>query len=261
MKLQTVLSVLVILVIVLGVVACGGGDSDDTTSSDQPAAEQPAAEEPAAEEPAAEQPAAEEPAAEEPAEPAESDASAPALGDPQGALDGADSYSLLINAMGTETTFEVIRSKQQFHVVASVQGVDQEMFIMEDKLYVLSAGTCIAVDVGPQMSALEQLGDITMYTSGLAGEKFMGEEEVNGIKTNHFQTTSGGASVDIWVAQEGNYVVRLVTEAQGQKVEINVTNINALDSIELPEACASAIDMGTIEIPEGGEIPEVPSLP
>lgn len=50
-----------LVVLMLGLVACGG-----TTATEEPAAEEPAAEEPAAEEPAAEEPAAEEPAAEEP---------------------------------------------------------------------------------------------------------------------------------------------------------------------------------------------------
>jgi multiple sugar transport system substrate-binding protein len=51
---------LLLLVLALLVVACGGADEDE------PAAEEPAAEEPAAEEPAAEEPAAEEPVVEEP---------------------------------------------------------------------------------------------------------------------------------------------------------------------------------------------------
>jgi multiple sugar transport system substrate-binding protein len=57
------IALVMVLLLALTLVACGGG-----TAVEQPPAEEPAAEEPAAEEPAAEEPVAEEPAAEEPAE-------------------------------------------------------------------------------------------------------------------------------------------------------------------------------------------------
>ncbi len=56
-----------LLIVMLFLAACGGGEEATEPVSEQPAAEEPAAEEPAAEEPAAEEPAAEEPAAEAPA--------------------------------------------------------------------------------------------------------------------------------------------------------------------------------------------------
>jgi sn-glycerol 3-phosphate transport system substrate-binding protein len=56
-----------LLVIMLFLAACGGGEVATEPVAEEPAAEEPAAEEPAAEEPAAEEPVAEEPAAEEPA--------------------------------------------------------------------------------------------------------------------------------------------------------------------------------------------------
>ncbi|MCB0154824.1 MAG: ABC transporter substrate-binding protein, partial [Anaerolineae bacterium] len=55
-----------LLVLMLLLAACSGGEAP-APAEEAPAAEEPAAEEPAAEEPAAEEPAAEEPAAEEPA--------------------------------------------------------------------------------------------------------------------------------------------------------------------------------------------------
>ncbi len=57
----------VLLVVMLFLAACGGGEEATEPVSEQPAVEEPAAEEPAVEEPAVEEPAAEEPAAEAPA--------------------------------------------------------------------------------------------------------------------------------------------------------------------------------------------------
>lgn len=54
---------LIVMILALGLmVACGGGAGETTEPTSEPAAEEPAAEEPVAEEPAAEEPAAEEPA-------------------------------------------------------------------------------------------------------------------------------------------------------------------------------------------------------
>lgn len=64
MKSKYVLGLLVLL-LALVLVACGGNANEPENVAEEPAAEAPAAEEPAAEEPAAEEPAAEEPAAEE----------------------------------------------------------------------------------------------------------------------------------------------------------------------------------------------------
>ncbi|MCP4423548.1 MAG: peptide ABC transporter substrate-binding protein [Chloroflexi bacterium] len=67
MKNKSYLLLLLMLVLGMALVACGGGAAEEP-AAEEPAAEEPAAEEPAAEEPAAEEPAAEEPAAEEPTE-------------------------------------------------------------------------------------------------------------------------------------------------------------------------------------------------
>lgn len=69
MKRMRIIWLLMIAVLLVGLVACGGGAApvEEEPAADEPAAEEPA-EEPAAEEPAAEEPAAEEPAEEEMAE-------------------------------------------------------------------------------------------------------------------------------------------------------------------------------------------------
>ncbi len=189
------------------------------------------------------------------AEPADSDAAAPGaaapgeFGDPASALDSAESYSLHINAAGMETTFEFIKSKNQYHIINGAEGMTQEMYVIEDKLYTLTGGMCVGVDAGDQLSGLEQLGDISAYTAGMTGDELVGAEEVNGVKADHFRSASEGATVDTWVAQEGNYLVRMTMDNQGQKVEINVTNINALSAFELPESCNSSLGIGGVEIP------------
>ncbi len=179
-----------------------------------------------------------------------SDSTAPGeFGNPAGALDSADSYSLQINASGMETTFEFIKSKNQYHIISGVEGATQEMYVIEDKLYTLTGGMCVAVDAGDQLAGLEQMGDISGYTAGMTGEELVGAEEVNGVKADHFRSGTEGATVDTWVAQEGNYLVRMTMDNQGQKVEINVNNINTLSAFELPESCNSTTGIGGIEIP------------
>ncbi|MFQ5401522.1 MAG: transporter substrate-binding domain-containing protein, partial [Anaerolineae bacterium] len=68
MKNRRQFTLILVLLIALLLVACGGSTTTQEPATQEPAAEQPAAEEPAAQEQATEEPAAQEPAAEQPAE-------------------------------------------------------------------------------------------------------------------------------------------------------------------------------------------------
>ena len=94
---------------------------------------------------------------------------------------------------------------------------------------------------------------------------------VNGVKTDHYVVDQSGmdagvfsaASGDIWVAQDGNFVVKYTGTATG-KVELlgsdanstvtwnyQLEEINTLSSIELPPECVAQKPADDIPVPAG----------
>jgi len=97
---------------------------------------------------------------------------------------------------------------------------------------------------------------------GISGAKLVGTETVNGIKAKHYTFNekalgplfqAARAKGDIWVAVEGNYIVKYVLEAEGGESlfgkgeqgkltwEYQVTDINQPITIEPPEECLQAL--------------------
>jgi hypothetical protein len=98
-------------------------------------------------------------------------------------------------------------------------------------------------------------------------------EQVNGVSTNHYKVTSGyvfgilgSTSGEAWISPDGDYVVRYVGQAEvsetttllstavvnGQMTwEYNLTDINSLGEIPVPDACSQATSaLSDIPIPE-----------
>jgi hypothetical protein len=94
----------------------------------------------------------------------------------------------------------------------------------------------------------------------ISGAKYVGRETVNGINTKHYawKETSlpvfgfTSASGDVWVAIDGDYVVRYVSEASGTgtvfgaaeeegtiSFEYNLTDVNGSFAIEAPAECTA----------------------
>lgn len=102
-------------------------------------------------------------------------------------------------------------------------------------------------------------------------------EDINGIKADHYEIQDvsqafGTAELDsvevskadVWIAQDGGYVVKLDIEASGVDAEglegsfnmqLEVSDLNEVDEIVLPESCENATDMPGMPVPEG-EMPE-----
>jgi len=103
-------------------------------------------------------------------------------------------------------------------------------------------------------------------------------EEVNGIATDHYAIENIGeflqdtefsmdpsARADIWVAQEGGYLVRFITppttvsSASGEgtmAMELEMQDINQVDSIVLPDICENAEELNIPGMPDMEEVPE-----
>ena len=85
------------------------------------------------------------------------------------------------------------------------------MFIKNDTIYTVAASNRLGVGITPSdVESLAPRGNLSTFTTGLSDEMLVGEEEVNGIMANHYQVTSPNGSVDIWMSQQGDYVVRLI---------------------------------------------------
>lgn len=164
--------------------------------------------------------------------------------DPGGALATADSYALFINSPQGKVTFKIVKAKKEYQVISEAQGVTSEMYIKNDTLYTVAGGSCMGVGLKPgDVDSLAHMGDFTAFTTGLNDETLVGEEEVNGIKTNHYQVKGPGGSFDLWAAQAGGYLVRLAGQGPGGQVNIDVTEVNTLGEVTLPESCANAITL------------------
>lgn len=169
--------------------------------------------------------------------------------DPGGALAGADSYALAIDSAQGKITFKVVKSKKEYAVISQAQGVASEMYIKNDTLYTVASGSCVGVGLkSGDIDNLAHMGDFTAFTTGLGEETLVGEEEVNGVKTNHYQVKGSAGSFDIWTAQDGGYMVRLAGQGPAGQVQIDVTDVNAVGEITLPEACANAITLPGMDL-------------
>jgi hypothetical protein len=137
-----------------------------------------------------------------------------------------------------------------------------EFITIEDITYMITqegAGerTCISMT-----SDEEDLTDRSVFTpdmmAGVSNAKFVGRETVNGTKTKHYRWSEKNiallgftsAAGDVWVAIDGEYVVKYTTEATGKgtflgdelgegkiSIEYNLSEVNGRFVIEAPEDC------------------------
>jgi hypothetical protein len=89
-------------------------------------------------------------------------------------------------------------------------------------------------------------------------ESLVGDEEMNIEEFNVQQA-------DVWVAQDGGYLVRMNIDATGTDtqgtegsfmMQYELQDVNNVDEITLPEACANATEMPGME-----GVPDVPETP
>jgi len=134
-----------------------------------------------------------------------------------------------------------------------------------DQVYMVLPGMGCVAGSGDEMGATtDQFSDI-FDTEDLLGEiedaEFVGEETVNDIDVDHYRfdetqvqdpdSNMREVDGDVYIAQDGNYVVRMVVNGVGTMdlfgegaeeegtihVEYNVTDVGAQFEIEVPEGC------------------------
>lgn len=149
----------------------------------------------------------------------------------------------------------------------------QEVSIVQtgDQVYSLTPGVpCVAVSsdqFGDLSGSFAQLANPDTFLGSLQGAELAGSEEVNGVEALHytfdessvtqasgqFETLNG----DIYIAKEGNYVVRLVMEGTAQmpgatglqngtlRLTLDVLDVNQSFEITPPEGCEDALNIDT----------------
>ncbi|MEM8532330.1 MAG: hypothetical protein AAGF95_15910 [Chloroflexota bacterium] len=123
----------------------------------------------------------------------------------------------------------------------------------------------------------DTLGNDTMlqpddFTEGVEEANLVGRGEVvNGVDTDHYEFDQadlsfglfGSAKGEVWVAQDGGYMVRYLGEASGGNGlfgsgdvegtvtwEYNLEDINAIEAIELPPECVGQGPADDIPVPD-----------
>lgn len=123
-------------------------------------------------------------------------------------------------------------------------------------------------DQGPVLDAFKPEAII----GGIENARLVGRgETVNGVKTDHYAVSEGGiglvgassAKGDAWIASEGGYLVKYQGTATGKGMFLgpdaegsftwayDLTEVDQLEAIELPEVCAAQQPSGDIPIPDG----------
>lgn len=199
----------------------------------------------------------------------------PFLENPTSGLENLKSYRTTMNIrftgkdpQGQEflTTIETVEEK------SADQGVGHFLFLssgqpnlptaleyyqVQGSSYLLSSAmgsnpTCLRAD----NSVLEQGSGLALlpqqaFRNIENAEMVAQGEMINNVATNHYRAASGDANEqsEIWVAQEGGYIVRFTGYVEGQIQlssasgtgligwEYNLTDINQLSQIAIPEQC------------------------
>jgi hypothetical protein len=158
-----------------------------------------------------------------------------------------------------------------------------EMYVVDGKSYIL--GNIPGSDSPQCMLFPGQEQPLPMdprdLVEGLEGANLIEEgETVNGVVSDHYSIDQEGAafgeletveeaSGDIWIAQDGGYLVKMDAEVVGTdqsgvegtfNLQYDLTNVNSVGAIELPEACENAIDPSTI-LPDMENMPDMEDMP
>ncbi len=156
-------------------------------------------------------------------------------------LEGVDSYKVDISTGGSSQYLATVVTKPVLS--RDVTLADGTRFVVigdeawsgtGDKLTPVEPGIATAM-LGAFDPALLIGGFSKLGAAGGMADK--GTEEKNGVQAHHFQIDSSspifalaslppGASIDIWVAADGGYLVSMAVVGAGSDFTINVTDVN-----------------------------------
>jgi hypothetical protein len=267
--LHRILTISIILILVLS--ACGGGGEEDQTAAETVPTTQ-ATTEPTPT-PRPEQPT--ETATVAPAEePTDESGGGEALADllnldslstnPEGLNQGSlSSYRLRVqwtvepkpdsDATASDSTIEIAHTRDPLAEQTTVldeAGVASGMIRIGDKLWFQSGEQWIEVSSDDMASSMDDMFfNLDSAAAGLTGDaRLVGQEEVNGVAARHYTfdeslmgTVLGAyekVKGDVWVAEEGDYVVKYAFTAEDEKANYRwiweVYDVNAPFTIEPP---------------------------
>jgi hypothetical protein len=264
---------LAVIVLAMALLACGIGGGSAEPTGEGAATQAPGAEA------ATSAPGAE---AATPVPAAEEDLSLPSVTE---GLAGLNSYksAFILKFVGKdaqgqpvdgslETREEYTRepNAQRISVTSSGLSGDQtsaagtfEMITIGDMTYLVTQDAdgkteCISMSASEGAQPQQGLFSPDML-GGVSDAKYVGKDTVNGVATKHYRWQEGGLAGlgftsgkgDVWVAEDGSYVVKYTGEATGKgmlfgsteeegtiTVEYNLTEVNGSFQIEPPADCA-----------------------
>ncbi|HZK61290.1 MAG TPA: hypothetical protein VFC41_04385 [Anaerovoracaceae bacterium] len=125
--------------------------------------------------------------------------------------------------------------------------------------------------IGEMMNNFNLIQSSEMFKGLENGELIQADEMVNGIKSDHYQISNVSLSnsivtkdpADVWVAQDGGYVVRFIGKGEGVTTSLTVgatvtgeitwqyelTDINQISAIEIPQICLDATQNAQQDLP------------
>jgi hypothetical protein len=220
---------------------------------------------------------------------------APEIADVQAGLDKVDSYRMAIsmvvdgkNSSGAAVTQtltlaqEIIKSKESMHFgMASTGLVGAAAFGNIDIFQIGKVGymsmadpttkknTCLSYSSDkPAFDTDSMIKPEDMFSDVQAGALVAKGETVNGVKADHYKLKNAGITAgttknetgDMWVAQDGGYLVKVVATADGDfsmlgdtisgkmTLNYNLNDVNKVTAITLPKECQDQVS-GTSDLP------------
>ena len=125
--------------------------------------------------------------------------------------------------------------------------------------------------LGEMLNNFNLIQSAEMFTNLENAKLIQADEMVNGVKSDHYQVSNVSLSdsivtkdpADIWVAQDGGYVVRFTGKGEGVTTSLTVgatvtgemtwqyelTDINQISAIEIPQICLDASQNAQQDLP------------
>ncbi len=201
-------------------------------------------------------------------------------------VDGQDENG---NAVKESMTMNQEANKVQvaYHMVMNQESVSTgipqifEIYTIGDLFYMLDPNNEMGMDtpcfamsgssMGDEMDNFEMLSPDQIFDGIESGDLVKRGEMVNGIKTDHYRlknvvmdgSTMVTESGDIWIAQNGGFIVRFVGDGEGDAGmfstdttvngkmhwEFDLMDVNQVNEITLPDICVQAESEGVGNLP------------
>lgn len=182
---------------------------------------------------------------------------------------------------------EANKAQDAYHMVMNQEGASTgppqsfEIYTIGDSFYMLDPNNEMGMDtpcfamsgssMGDEMNSFEMLSPDEIFDGIESGDLVKRGEMVNGIQTDHYRlknvamdgSTMVTESGDIWIAQNGGFIVRFVGDGKGDAGmfstdttvngkmhwEFDLMDVNQVNEIILPDICVQAESEGVGNLP------------